>query len=188
MSPMSTRRVGVASGLVVALAATSLTFFAVTSKGETVHETELSDGGVWVSSAKDARFARVNKAVGQFDGGVAASSGSGEPVDILQDDNAVAGLVVGSGSLTPIEPKSGRLGEGTGVSVPAQQAGTNLQVFVPRTVDMRGGTAAIIDPKTGKVWAQTYDAKVGLVTLEALTAGAKPLATVGAVAALAGDV
>ncbi|MEO6410980.1 MAG: hypothetical protein ABIO48_00210, partial [Pedococcus sp.] len=70
---MSTRRVGVASGLVVALAATSLTFFAVTSKGETVHETELSDGGVWVSSAKDARFARVNKAVGQFDGGVAAS-------------------------------------------------------------------------------------------------------------------
>ena len=90
---MSTRRVGVASGLVVALAATSLTYFAVTSKGETVHETDLSDGGVWVSSAKDARFARVNKAVGQFDAGVAASSGSGEPVDILQDDNAVAGLV-----------------------------------------------------------------------------------------------
>ncbi|TPG17093.1 Ig-like domain-containing protein [Pedococcus bigeumensis] len=185
---MSTRRVGVASGLVVALAATSLTFFAVTSKGETVHETELSDGGVWVSSAKDARFARVNKAVGQFDGGVAASSGSGEPVDILQDDNAVAGLVVGSGSLTPIEPKSGRLDEGTGVSVPAPQAGTNLQVFVPRTVDMRGGTAAIIDPKTGKLWAQTYDPKAGLVTLEALTTGAKPLATVGAVAALAVDV
>jgi hypothetical protein len=188
VSPMSTRRVGVASGLVVALAATSLTFFAVTSKGETVHETELSDGGVWVSSAKDARFARVNKAVGQFDGGIAASSGSGEPLDILQDDNAVAGLVVGSGALTPIEPKSGRLDEGTGVSVPAAQAGTNLQVFLPRTVDMRGGTVAIIDPKTGKVWAQTYDAKVGLVTLEGLTAGAKPLATVGAVAALAVDV
>jgi fibronectin type 3 domain-containing protein len=178
----------VASGLVVALAATSLTFFAVTSKGETVHETELSDGGVWVSSAKDARFARVNKAVGQFDGGVAASSGSGEPVDILQDDNAVAGLVVGSGAFTPIEPKSGRLDEGTGVSVPAPQVGTNLQVFVPRTVDMRGGTAAIIDPKTGKVWAQTYDAKAGLVTLEALTTGAKPLAVVGGTAALAVDV
>lgn len=188
MSPMSTRRVGVASGLVVALAATSLTFFAVTSKGETVHETELSDGGVWVSSAKDARFARVNKAVGQFDGGVAASSGSGEPVDILQDDFAVAGLVVGSGALTPIEPKSGRLAEGTGVSAPASQAGTNLQVFVPRTVDLRGGTVAMVDPKSGKVWAQTYDAKAGLVTLEALTTGAKPLVTVGAVAAIAVDV
>src|SRR6476469_6825076 len=130
---MSTRRVGVASGLVVALAATSLTFFAVTSKGETVHETELSDGGVWVSSAKDARFARVNKAVGQFDGGVVASSGPGEPVDILQDDNAVAGLELGSGALTPIEPKSGRVDEAGGTAVPAARPGTNQTVFVPRT-------------------------------------------------------
>src|SRR6476469_6756174 len=122
---MSTRRVGVASGLVVALAATSLTFLAVTSKGETVHEADLSDGGVWVSSAKDARFARVNKAVGQFDAGVAASSGPGEPVDVLQDDNAVAGLVVGSGSLTPIEPTSGRLSESGSVFVNAPRVATN---------------------------------------------------------------
>src|SRR5580765_3925663 len=185
---MSTRRVGVASGLVVALAAASLTFFAVTSKGETVHETDLSDGGVWVSSAKDARFARVNKAVGQFDAGVVASSGPGEPVDILQDDNAVAGLVVGSGSLTRIDPLSGKRDDAVSASVAAPRVGTNQTVFVPSTVDMRGGTVAMVLPLTGKVWGQTYRAKEGFTTLGGLTAPTKPLATVGAVAAVAVDV
>lgn len=185
---MTTRRVGVASGLVVALAATSLTFFAVTSKGETVHETDLNDGGVFVSSAKDARFARVNKAVGQFDAGVVAPSGPGEPIDIFQDGNAVAGLVVGSGSFTPIEPKSGRLDESASTSVPAPRTGTNQDVFVPGTVDLRGGTVAMVDPRDGRVWGQTYDPKAGLSSLEGLQAAAKPLAKVGATAALAVDV
>ena len=188
MSPMSTRRVGVASGLVVALAATSLTFFAVTSRGETVHEADLSDGGVWVSSAKDARFARVNKAVGQFDAGVVASSGPGEPVDVLQDDNAVAGLVVGSGELTPIEPKSGRLSESGGVFVSPPRVATNQRVFVPASVDLRGGTVAEVSPATGKVWGETYDAKAGLGALPGLADGARTLATVGAVSAMAVDV
>jgi hypothetical protein len=180
--------VGVASGLVVALTAGVLTYAAVSSKGETVHETDLDDGSVWVSSSKDARFARVNKAVGQFDGGVATSAGSGDPLDILQDDNAVAGLVLGSGSLTPIDTRANRVAEGSGVSVPAPQSGTNQQVFVPRTVDLRGGTVATVDPRTGKVWGQTYSADAGLSTLEGLTAGVKPLATVGPTAAVAVDV
>jgi hypothetical protein len=185
---MSTRRVGVASGLVVALAATSLTFFAVTSKGETVHQTDLNDGGVWVSSAKDARFARVNKAVGQFDAGVVASSGPGESIDVLQDDNAVAGLVVGSGSFTPIEPRSGRLSDSGGVFVNPPRVATNQRVFVPGTADLRGGTVAKLSPTTGKVWGQTYDPKVGLPALAGLADGARELATVGAVAAMAVDV
>ena len=192
MSPMSTRRVGVASGLVVALAATSLTFFAVTSKGETVHEADLNDGGVWVSSAKDARFARVNKAVGQFDAGVVASSGPGEPVDILQDDNAVAGLVVGSGCVhadrAQVRPAR-RVGAGS--PSPPRGSATNLQVFVPRhRRPARRHRRHASTAKTGKVWAQTYDAEgrhLGLARA-GLTAGAKPLATVGAVAAIAVDV
>ncbi|NNM48065.1 Ig-like domain-containing protein [Knoellia koreensis] len=185
---MSRRRVGVASGLVVALTAGVLTYAAVSSKGETVHRSDLDDGSVWVSSAKDGRFARVNKAVGQFDGGVASDSGPGDPVDILQDDNAVAGLVLGSGSLTPIDTRTSAVAQGSGVSVPAPQSGTNLQVFVPRTVDLRGGTVAMIDPKTGKVWGQRYTSDQGISTLEGLTVGAKPLATVGGTAALAVDV
>ena len=188
MTSASRRRVGVASSLVVALTAGLLTYAAVSSKGETVHETDLDDGSVWVSSSKDARFARVNKAVGQFDGGVATSSGSGDPLDVLQDDNAVAGLTLSSGSIVPINTRTTRIEEGEGVAVPAPQAGTNQQVFTPRTVDLRGGTIAMVDPKTGKVWAQTYQPDAGLTTLEGLTAGARPLATVGPTAAVAVDV
>ena len=185
---MSARRVGVASGLVVALTATTLTWFAVTSKGETVHRTDLNDGGVWVSSAKDGRFARVNKAVGQFDAGVVANSGAGEALDILQDDMAVAGLVSGSGALTPIDPRTGRLAEGAGASVPPPTVDTNQTVYVPRTVDLRGGTLAMVEPKTGKVWAQTYEPDSGIGSFEGLAPGTTPLATVGATAALAVDV
>ena len=151
MSPMSTRRVGVASGLVVALAATSLTFFAVTSKGETVHETDLSDGGVWVSSAKDARFARVNKAVGQFDAGVAASSGPGEPdrhpPGRQRGGRAGRRLRVASRRSSPGRAGSTRR---SGTSVPAPQVRHQPEVFVPGTVDLRGGTVAMVDPRTGK--------------------------------------
>ena len=188
MRGMSARRVGVASGLVVALTATTLTWFAVTSKGETVHRTDLNDGGVWVSSAKDGRFARVNKAVGQFDAGVVANSGAGEALDILQDDMAVAGLVSGSGALTPIDPRTGRLAEGAGASVPPPTVDTNQTVYVPRTVDLRGGTLAMVEPKTGKVWAQTYEPDSGIGSFEGLAPGTTPLATVGATAALAVDV
>jgi len=187
-SRTSTRRAGIASTLAVALTAGVLTYAAVSSKGETVHEADLDDGAVWVSSSKEGRFARVNKAVGQFDGGVASSSGAGDPVDILQDDNAVAGLVLGSGSLTPIDTRVSRVDQGTGITTFAPQAGTNQQVFVPRTVDLRGGTVAMVDPKTGKVWAQSYDPDQGLGSLDQLTTGAKPLFTVGANAAVAVDV
>ena len=188
MGPISNRKVGVASGLVVALAATSLTYFAVTSKGETVHEADLNDGGIWVSSSHDSRFARVNKAVGQFDGGVVSPTGPDTPIDILQDDNAVAALDGSSGALTPIEPRSGVFNESAGVSAPAPAPATNLKVFVPGTVDLRGGTVAIVEPKTGKVYAQRYDPRAGILSLDRLTFGAKPIATVGAVAAVAVDV
>ena len=92
MSPVSNRKVGIASALTVAVAASSLTFFAVQSKGETVHEADLNDGGVWVSSAANASFARLNKAASQFDAGVKANTTSDSPLDVLQDGSAVAGL------------------------------------------------------------------------------------------------
>ncbi|WP_332027659.1 Ig-like domain-containing protein [Pedococcus sp.] len=188
MSPVSNRKVGVASALAVAVAASSLTFFAVTSKGETVHEADLNDGGVWVSSAKNASFARVNKAVGQFDAGVKANTTADSPLDVVQDGSAVAGLSVGSNQLLPIDTRTGRLDEAAAVSYPPPSAATNLETFVPRTVDLRGGTVAMVDPKTGKLWAQRVDTRSGIAGFEGLSAAAKPLAQVGAVAAVAVDV
>ena len=188
MSPVQGRKVGVASAAAVAVVASSLTWFAVTSKGETVHEAELNDGGIWVSSAANASFARLNKPVSQFDAGVKANTASDSPLDVVQDAGAVAGISLASSQLIPIDTRTGRLDEASAVAVPAPASATNLQTFVPRTVDLRGGTVAMVDPRNGKVWAQRVDARQGISGLEALSAGAKPLAQVGGVAALAVDV
>ncbi|HEY7718077.1 MAG TPA: fibronectin type III domain-containing protein [Pedococcus sp.] len=179
---------GIASALVVAMAASTLTFFAVTSRGETVHEADLNDGGVWVSSARNASFARLNKAVSQFDAGVKANTTADAPLDIVQDGNAVAGLSMSEGQVIPIDTRTGRLDQSSAVAYPQRSAATNLETFVPQTVDLRGGTVAAVDPKTGKVWAQRVDSRAGIEGLEGLSAGAKPVATVGAVAAVAVDV
>ena len=187
MSPVWNRKVGVASALVVAVAASSLTFFAVTSKGETVHEADLNDGGVWVSSAKNASFARINKAVSQFDAGVKANTSADSPLDVVQDGSAVAGLSVGANQLMPIDTRTGRLDEAGAVSYPPPSAATNLDTFVPRTVDLRGGTVAMVDPKTGKV-GPAGRPRSGISGFEGLSAAAKPLAQVGGVAAVAVDI
>ena len=62
----------IASATAVALVAGGLTYAAVRSEGETVHRSDLDDGGVWVTSAQQARFGRVNQAIKQLDAGVAA--------------------------------------------------------------------------------------------------------------------
>ena len=188
MSPVQGRKVGIASAAAVAVVASSLTWAAVTSKGETVHEADLNDGGVWVSSARNASFARLNKAVSEFDAGVKANTASDSPLDVVQDGDAVAGLSLASSQLVPIETRTGRLDEASAVAVPAPDSATNLQTFVPRTVDLRGGTVAMVDPRSGKVWAERVDTRQGVSSLEALSPGAKPLAQVGGVAAIAVDV
>ena len=99
MSPVFHRRAGIASGVVVALAAASLTFFAVQSKGETVHEADLNDGGVWVSATNHAQFARMNKAAKQFDAGVQANVTPGSGLDVLQDGSAVLGVSLATNQL-----------------------------------------------------------------------------------------
>jgi hypothetical protein len=179
--------VGVASGVVVALAASTLAVFAVRSQGQTVHDADLNDGGVWVSSTKDGQFARLNKAVGQFDAGLRSPSSPGQSVDVLQDEQAVAGISA-TGELIPIDTRVGRLNESLSVGIPKPASATNLTVFAPRTVDLHGGTIATVDPRTGKVWGTRVDPGAGITGLDGINAGAKPLATVGPVAAVAVDV
>jgi hypothetical protein len=188
VGPVAGRKTGVASTLIVALVASGLTYFAVSSKGQTVHEADLNDGGIWVSSSSAGQFARLNKAVGQFDAGVKANVTANSPLNVLQDGGAVVGVSETTTQLIPIDPRTGRYDESAAVAYPAPATATNLDVFVPDTVDLRGGTIAMVDPGTGKVWAQRVDTRTGVDSLAGLSAGAKPLAEVGAVAALAVDV
>ena len=52
------RRARIASATVVALAATGLGVAAATSRGSTVHEAEVGDGGVWLTLDALAKFGR----------------------------------------------------------------------------------------------------------------------------------
>ena len=174
---------GVASALVVAVAAGGLGYAAVRSEGETVHRSDLDDGGVWVTSAQQARFGRVNTAISQMDAGVSADVAEETSIDILQDESAVIGVSAGN-QLVPIDARTAQAST-SATAAPAAGTGTGLRVFEPSTVDMRGGTVAMVEPKTGKVWAARFDPDEGVRDLAGLTTSSKPLATVGGVAALA---
>ncbi len=182
------RRRGVASALVVVLVAALLGWFAWRSSGATVHEADLSDGGAWISSDQDGKVGRVNKALGQLDAGVYLNTPSGARVDVLQDGGAVVAVDGTTGSLFPVDVRLARLGSAS-ASVPGGIAATTgYEVYAPRNVALKGGTVAIVDPKSGKVWAQRVDSRAGIRDLAALAQSGKPLATVGAGAALTVDV
>ncbi|WP_229708772.1 Ig-like domain-containing protein [Knoellia flava] len=177
-------RRGIASVGVVAIAASLLTYAAVTSRGSTVHEADVGDGAVWVSSSAQAKFGRLNTQARQLDAGVATALANGSEVDILQDGAAVVGIATGN-TLSPIDVRTATSGD-SGAAAPAPLQARAGQ-FVPATVDLRGGTIATVDPKTGKVWAQRVDPKEGIESLQDITTTAKPLATIGAAASLAVD-
>ncbi|WP_082569705.1 fibronectin type III domain-containing protein [Knoellia sp. Soil729] len=167
----------------VTLAAATLGYAAVTSQGATVHEADVGDGGVWITSDVQAKFGRLNKAAAQLDAGVAADVAPGAGIDVLQDGAAVIAWAKATAQLTPIDVRTAQFREETATAptVPSREPGR----IPPTVVDLRGGTVAAVDPATGKVWAQRVDTSEGIDDLSGLGTGAKPLATVGADAVLA---
>ncbi|MEO7269502.1 MAG: fibronectin type III domain-containing protein, partial [Knoellia sp.] len=176
-------RARIASTAVVVIAASTMGYAAVTSQGATVHEADVGDGGVWITSDVQAKFGRLNKAASQLDAGVAADVAPGSGLDILQDGSAVIAWSKSTAQLQPIDVRTAQFREETATApgVPAREPGR----ISPTLVDLRGGTIAAVDPKSGKVWAQRVDARKGVENLSGLGTGAKPLATVGADAVLA---
>lgn len=164
--------------------ASGLGYAAVASQGTTVHQADLDDAGVWVSSGEQAKIARANVPIGQLDTGVSTAAARGSGLDVLQDGSAVLGLGTASGELFPIDPRTSTAGDPvTNVAVTPGGEGR----FSTRPVDLRGGTVAVLDPASGKVWAARVDTKAGIADLPALAATADPVAKVGKNAALAVD-
>ncbi len=171
-----------AGALAVALVAAGLGYAAVASDGSTVHEADLNDAGVWVSSAQQAKFAKANVPIGQLDTGVATDASAGAGLDVLQDGAVVLGLNTGTGELFPLDARTSTAGEPA--ALVAAVTGAKGR-FVPRPVDLRGGTLAVLDPASGKVFAQRVDPKAGTSTFPDVAVGAEPVATVGKKAAIA---
>ena len=173
-----------ASTLAVVLVASGLGYAAVASQGTTVHEAALNDSGVWVSSDAQAKFARANVPIGQLDTGVATTVAAGSGLDVLQDGAAVVGVGTGSGQLFAIDPRTSTAGDPAASLVTEPPApGT----FAATPVDLRGGTIALLDRDSGKVWAQRVDARAGIKGLAGLSPSAKPVATIGKQGAIAVD-
>ena len=168
---------------VVAIAASMLTYAALTSAGSTVHEADIGDGGVWITSDVQAKFGRMNKAASQLDAGVAADVAPGSGLDVLQDGAAVLAWSKATAQLQPVDVRTAQFREET-ATAPAVEAREPGRI-TPTLVDLRGGTLAAVDPKSGKVWAQRVDSREGIDNLSGLGTGAKPLATVGADAVVA---
>ncbi|MBM6403529.1 fibronectin type III domain-containing protein [Phycicoccus sp. CSK15P-2] len=171
-----------ASLVTVVLVASGLGYAAMASDGTTVHEADLNDAGVWVSSGVQAKFAKANVPIGQLDTGVATDVPTGSGLDVLQDGAAVLGLSTGTGELFTIDPRTSTAGDAVStVAAPKAPEGR----FSPRPADLRGGTVAVLDPSTGKVYADRVDSRSPISSLPGIAVGAEPVATIGKEGAIA---
>ncbi len=159
------------SGLALVLAATTVVIIAVSADGYRSHEARLNDGGVWVTSNTDGYFGRVNKPIGQMDGGLFAELGA--DLDVVQDGATVLGLNRSSGSLSPIDPATVQHPEGEVAGI----AGSS-------DVVARGDTLAVTDPDDGSTWAVVADPSLGPVSVVGLDRESTPLHEAGGSAAM----
>ncbi|HET7304837.1 MAG TPA: Ig-like domain-containing protein [Segeticoccus sp.] len=185
MSLVARRSAIVASTVVLALVATLLVALATQAQGEVVRRTDLNDGGVWVTNSTLSWFGRLNKPAQQLDAGIYANVAQSSGIDVLQDGAAVVGIGRASNSLLMIDPERAQLASSTGTPLPELSSQTGTKVYAGERVDLRGGTIAVVDQASGKVWAQRVDTDDGVQSLDRLTPTTKPLAKIGGVAAVA---
>lgn len=183
------RALRVVSGTLFTLAVGVTATFAARSDGEPVHDVALGDGGVWVTSGsaegrEQGMWGRVLRGAHQLDtvipggGETVVDPGAKEDVprvDVLQDGRDVVGITA-TRDLVPIDPETGEAGTKRGRAPrPTYESGERF--FRSPVVDLRGGTIAMIEPQSGRIWAQRVD-RDGVTDLSGLTPDAEPLATV----------
>lgn len=183
------RRLTVASFVVVVLVAATLVWFATHARGEPVRTVRLHDGGVWVSNSARNLVGRLSTATAQLDAGVAVGDGvpgaAGSLVDVVQDGPAVVGLAGSPVRVLPIDPDTAAVRDTPTIALPLPSKATGLPYAVPLPIDVRGGTVAVVDPSTGRLWAGRVGADGAVHSLAALAPSVPPLAVVGATAAVA---
>ncbi|OAB88621.1 hypothetical protein AWH69_02125 [Janibacter melonis] len=181
-----TRRRGLAvvSGTLFTLAVGVSAVLAARSTGEPVHEIALGDGGVWVTSGASGMWGRVDRGANQLGtvvpGGGPQAATDGVPdviprTDVLQDGRLVVGVTT-TGALVPVDPTTGVAGSGRG-QIPKATTTSGERLYRGSVVDMRGGTIAMIEPQTGRIWAQRLDPD-GAGDLTSMTPSSPSLATV----------
>lgn len=160
-----------ASGTALAAAVTALVASAVLASGYTARHADLNDGGIWVTSDHDGEFGRVNKPAGQLDAffNPPGQAQQDYQLDVLQDGAAVAAWDRAVGKLYPVDVDRAVAQGDQAVPVPASDR-----------IGLAGGTLALLDPKSGQVWAARVDAAAGLTSLGSVDpTTAAPVAKLG---------
>ena len=156
----------------LAVAVSGVAVYAVQADGYQAHTAELNDGGIWVTSNRDGSYGRINKPIGELDGTVFSRIDSN--LDIVQDGSSVVGIDLSEGIVVPLDPAQMQAPDGEEAAIPGTPA-----------VGMAGGSLAVLDTASGRLWATREDPAVGLPTVMSLADQTEPVATVGDDAALA---
>ncbi len=164
----------VLSVVVCVVAAAVVVLYAVRSSGNPARHVDLNDGGVWVTNNEKALFGQFNKPAEQLQGGFFAPGGaqSNASLDVLQSGSTVIAWDRGKGLLYPIDAQLGRAAADS-VAIPS-----SYQVV------LGGGTAAVLDPSTGRLWAAVVASNGATADIAGLDPNHKPLLTVGGQGAL----
>lgn len=165
-------RVAIASNLALAVAVVGVVVVAVQADGYKSHEADLNDGGIWVTNSRDGFYGRINKPIGQLDGAIFAELDT--QLDVVQQGAAVIGVNLSSMAIAPIDPSTVEQPDGESATVPSAAQ-----------VQLAGGSLAVLDPGTGRIWAERVDPKLGEPLVGNLDAQSPPLATLGTSSALA---
>jgi hypothetical protein len=166
------RRAAVASWAALAVAVGGVVTYAVQADGYQSHQAELNDGGIWVTSKKDGSYGRINKPIGELDGTVFSRIDSN--LDVVQDGSSVVGVDLTDGVVLPLDPAQMKAADDQEAAIPGSPA-----------VGMAGGSLAVLDSVTGKLWATREDPAAGIPAVGSLANQTDPVATVGKDAALA---
>ena len=166
------RRAALASWTALAVAVGGVITYAVQADGYQAHEADLNDGGIWVTSNKDGSYGRINKPIGELDGTVFTRLDSN--LDIVQDGSSVVGIDLSDGVVLPLDPAQMQVADGEDASIPGSP-----------DVGMAGGSLAVLDSVSGKLWVTREDPAVGVPAVSPLANQSDPVATVGGDAALA---
>jgi hypothetical protein len=157
-----------ASTTALLVGASTLVAFALTSNGYPVQHVALHDGGIWVTNNSEDLFGRINKPAGALDGAFNPPGGarSSSNLDVSQDGAAVVARDLAEGKLYAVDVN--RAVVLTDQAVPVQSADA---------VQIAGGSLAVLDPSTGKVWAQRVSSDTGISSVSAVApASATPVA------------
>ena len=170
-------RVAVASTVVVAAVAATLVGLAYSARGYPARHVSLHDGGIWVTSDKDGLFGQLNKPAGALSQLFNPPGGaqSAYQLDIRQDGAAVVAWDQATGRLYPVDVSADKLIEDQGIAVSSGEQ-----------VALGGGTLAVLDPRSNRVWAMRVDTDAGLRAVSQVAPEAKPIARFATSAVVAG--